>query len=158
MQSLAVTRLNICQKAGLIPWLAGNQFFAMNDVVRAFQKPLPGTSVGLITLPPGLLLQAIKAGGWIYDGKEYLGRPGHLCQIRICQSRRKGSDVEVDKPGFTRVKMLVSAAWTPRAQLIEPDGTIETQNRCVLEGRKIALDQSSYSRSVALFKLTDAEV
>ena len=76
--------------AGLILWLAGNQFFAMNDVIGAFQKHHPGTSVGLITLPPGLLLQAIKADGWIHDDKEYRGQPdiyasvslGHLKQLK----------------------------------------------------------------------------
>ncbi len=77
-------------KAGLVLWLAGNQFFAMDDVVGAFQKKHPATSVGLITLPPGLILQAIKAGGWIFDGKEYPGQPdiyasvnlGHLKQLK----------------------------------------------------------------------------
>jgi hypothetical protein len=62
-------------KAGLILWLAGNQFFAMDDVIGAFQKRDPAISVGLITLPPGLLLQAIKAGGWVYEGKEYRRSP-----------------------------------------------------------------------------------
>ena len=46
--------------------------------------------MGLITLPPGLLLQAIKAGGWIYQDKEYRGEPdiyasvnlGHLQQLK----------------------------------------------------------------------------
>jgi ABC-type molybdate transport system substrate-binding protein len=77
-------------KAGLVLWLAGNQFFAMDDVIGAFQKHDPAISVGLITLPPGLLLQAIKAGGWIYDDKEYRGQPdiyasvslGHLKQLK----------------------------------------------------------------------------
>ena len=77
-------------KAGLVLWLAGNQFFAMDDVIGAFDKNDPGVSVGLITLPPGLLLQAIKAGGWVYDGKQYRGEPdiyasvnlGHLQQLK----------------------------------------------------------------------------
>lgn len=43
-------------KSGLVLWLAGNQFFAMDNVIGAFQKHDPGVSVGLITLPPGLLL------------------------------------------------------------------------------------------------------
>jgi len=62
-------------KAGLILWLAGNQFFAMDDVIGAYQKQHPGTGVGLITLPPGLLLQAIKTGGWTYADKNYRGLP-----------------------------------------------------------------------------------
>ncbi|HZT25072.1 MAG TPA: substrate-binding domain-containing protein [Pseudolabrys sp.] len=77
-------------KAGLVLWLAGNQFFAMDDVVAAFQNGHPSTSIGLITLPPGLLLQAIKAGGWLYGGNAYRGRPdiyasvnlGHLKQLK----------------------------------------------------------------------------
>jgi ABC-type molybdate transport system substrate-binding protein len=77
-------------KADLVLWLAGNQFFAMDDVVHAFQKARPAVTVGLITLPPGLLLQAIKAGGWIYMDKDFRGLPdvyasvnmGHLRQLK----------------------------------------------------------------------------
>ena len=78
------------QDAAVILGLAGNQFFAMDDVVRAFQRQNPGLAVGLITLPPGLLLEAILAGGWTYNGREYRGLPdvyasvnlGHLKQLR----------------------------------------------------------------------------
>ncbi len=78
------------REAGLILWLAGNQFFAMDDVVGAFQKQNPGTAVGLITLPPGLLLSAIEKGGWSYAGRTYPGRPdvyssvnlGHLKKLK----------------------------------------------------------------------------
>jgi ABC-type molybdate transport system substrate-binding protein len=81
---------HMASDAGLVLWVAGNQFFAMDDVVGAFQKAHPGVSVGLITLPPGLILAAIQAGGWIYDGKEYHGTPdiyasvnlGHLRQLK----------------------------------------------------------------------------
>ena len=84
------TALELMPKSELVLWLAGNQFFAMDEVVSAFQRKRPGTSVGLITLPPGLLLQAIKAGGWTYDGKKYPGGPdiygsvslGHLKELR----------------------------------------------------------------------------
>ena len=76
--------------AGLVLWLAGNQFFAMDDVVRAFQRQSPGIAVGLITLPPGLLLEAIEKGGWSYQGKRYAGQPdvyasvslGHLKKLK----------------------------------------------------------------------------
>jgi len=60
-------------KAELILWLAGNQFFAMDDVVKAFQQKNPGTRVGLITLPPGLILNAILGSGWVYEGNDYPG-------------------------------------------------------------------------------------
>ncbi len=83
----AFTRMDT---AGVILWVAGNQFFAMDDVVGSYRKQHPAASVGLITLPPGLLLQAIKAGGWTYDGATYRGRPdiyasvnlGHLRQLK----------------------------------------------------------------------------
>jgi ABC-type molybdate transport system substrate-binding protein len=90
--SVAIGReaLEQMPKAALILWLAGNQFFAMDDVVGAFRKHDPAISVGLITLPPGLLLQAIKAGSWVYEDKEYRGQPdiyasvnlGHLQQLK----------------------------------------------------------------------------
>jgi ABC-type molybdate transport system substrate-binding protein len=75
--------------AGLSLWLAGNQFFAMDEVIGAFQEREPAISVGLITLPPGLLLRAIENGGWMYEDKEYRGQPdiyasvslGHLQQL-----------------------------------------------------------------------------
>jgi ABC-type molybdate transport system substrate-binding protein len=70
-------------KANLILWLAGNQFFAMDDVISGFQKDNPATSVGLITLPPGLLLQAIKDGGWLFGDKEYRGRPDIYASVNI---------------------------------------------------------------------------
>jgi len=58
--------------------------------LAAFRKGRPGASIGLITLPPGLLLQAIKSGAWNYDGKEYRGLPdvyasvnlGHLIELK----------------------------------------------------------------------------
>jgi ABC-type molybdate transport system substrate-binding protein len=75
--------------ADLVLWVAGNQFFAMDEVVGAFQKSHPGVTVGLITLPPGLLLSAIEGGGWSYNGKAYRCAPdvyasvnlGHLRQL-----------------------------------------------------------------------------
>jgi ABC-type molybdate transport system substrate-binding protein len=76
--------------ADLVLWVAGNQFFAMDEVIGAFRKAHPGVTVGLITLPPGLILSAIQGGGWIYNGKEYRGTPdiyasvnlGHLKQLK----------------------------------------------------------------------------
>ena len=85
------------QDAELILWLAGNQFFAMDDVVRAFQSANRGIDVGLITLPPGLLLTAIERNGWTYEGKEYAGRPdvyasvnlGHLRKLKQLEMMRE---------------------------------------------------------------------
>lgn len=71
------------QDAKLVLWLAGNQFFAMDDVIAAFQKQAPGTSVGLITLPPGLILGAIEAGGWTYGGRHYPGLPDVYASVNL---------------------------------------------------------------------------
>jgi hypothetical protein len=71
------------REAQVVLWLAGNQFFAMDDVVRAFQKQNAGISVGLITLPPGLLLEAIEKGGWVYGGTEYPGLPDVYASVNL---------------------------------------------------------------------------
>jgi ABC-type molybdate transport system substrate-binding protein len=69
--------------AKVILWLAGNQFFAMDDVVKAFQHANPGMDVGLITLPPGLIMQAILAGSWIYEGVSYPGQPDVYASVNL---------------------------------------------------------------------------
>jgi ABC-type molybdate transport system substrate-binding protein len=69
--------------AGLILWVAGNQFFAMDKVIGGFQRSEPGLSVGLITLPPGLILAAILGGGWIYNGREYRFTPDVYASVNL---------------------------------------------------------------------------
>ena len=70
--------------AKLVLWLAGNQFFAMEDVVHAFQRMNPDVgSVAVITLPPGLLLNAIQRGGWTYHGKDYPMQPDIYASVDI---------------------------------------------------------------------------
>ena len=76
------------KEAKLVLWLAGNQFFAMDEVVRSFQKEHPGTEVGLITLPPGLLLDAILGGGWVFNGKEYPGLPDVYASVNLGHLKR----------------------------------------------------------------------
>jgi ABC-type molybdate transport system substrate-binding protein len=69
--------------AGLILWVAGNQFFAMDKVIGEFQRGDPGLSVGLITLPPGLILSAILGGGWTYNGHEYRFTPDVYASVNL---------------------------------------------------------------------------
>jgi ABC-type molybdate transport system substrate-binding protein len=69
--------------AHLVLWLAGNQFFAMDGIIAAFQQINPTISVGLITLPPGLLLQAIQSGGWVYQGKQYREQPDIYASVNL---------------------------------------------------------------------------
>jgi ABC-type molybdate transport system substrate-binding protein len=79
---------HMASDANLVVWVAGNQFFAMDDVIGAFQKAHPGISVGLITLPPGLILTAIEAGGWSYDGKEYRCTPDVYASVNLGHLQR----------------------------------------------------------------------
>lgn len=82
----AMARMNT--QANLILWLAGNQFFAMDHVVHEFQRQNPGVEVGLITLPPGLLVEAILRGGWIFEGREYPGLPDVYASVNLAHLKR----------------------------------------------------------------------
>ena len=70
--------------ANLTMWLAGNQFFAMEDVIRSFQKTHPEVgNVAVITLPPGIVLKAITKGGWNYEGKDYAMQPDIYASVDL---------------------------------------------------------------------------
>lgn len=80
----ALARMNADSK--LTMWIAGNQFFAMEDVIHRFQKAAPKVgNVAVITLPPGLILKAILAGGWRYDGKDYVMQPDLYASVNLAQ-------------------------------------------------------------------------
>ncbi|MEO6975481.1 MAG: substrate-binding domain-containing protein [Gallionella sp.] len=80
--STALGKIN--SDANLVMWLAGNQFFAMEDVIHAFQKAHPEIgNVAVITLPPGILLNAIVAGGWSYEGKDYAMEPDIYASVNM---------------------------------------------------------------------------
>ncbi len=56
--------LEIADSADLILFMAGNQFMVMDEIVSAFQKKHPEiTRIFYETLPPGLELRQILAGG-----------------------------------------------------------------------------------------------
>lgn len=80
--SAALANMNTDAKLTL--WVAGNQFFAMEEVIRTFQKIHPEVGhVGLITLPPGVILKAINAGGWNYEGKDYAMQPDIYASVDL---------------------------------------------------------------------------
>ena len=83
-----VAALEKMHAADLSLWVAGNQFFAMDEVIGRFQKAHPGLTVGLITLPPGLILAAILGGGWSYDGKDYAGTPDIFASVNLGHLRQ----------------------------------------------------------------------
>jgi ABC-type molybdate transport system substrate-binding protein len=70
--------------AKLTMWLAGNQFFAMEDVIHRFQKTHPHVgNVAVITMPPGMIVNAILAGGWRYQGKDYPMQPDLYASVDL---------------------------------------------------------------------------
>lgn len=83
-------------KTGFNIWLAGNQFFAMEAVIKSFQKNHRNV-VGVITMPPGKVLNAILSGGWVYAGKEYAMTPDvfgmvDMGSLQKLKSAGKGRD------------------------------------------------------------------
>lgn len=88
IQQGAAALEHMTSDANLVVWVAGNQFFAMDEVIGAFQEAYPGISVGLITLPPGLILAAIEAGGWRYGGREYRCTPDVYASVNLGHLQR----------------------------------------------------------------------
>jgi ABC-type molybdate transport system substrate-binding protein len=76
--------------ADLAVWVAGNQFFAMPGVIGAFRAHRPGVTVGLMTLPPGLILQAIQAHGWSYRDAKLAVHPDIYATVSLAQLRDTG--------------------------------------------------------------------
>jgi len=115
-------------EAKLILWLAGNQFFAMDDVVRAFQRQNPGLPVGLITLPPGLLVDAILGGGWSYEGRDYPGAPDVYASVNLGHLKRLKAAGRMDQYAVymhNEIEIMV-AKGNPKAikgikDLVRPD-------------------------------------
>ncbi|MDH3328242.1 MAG: substrate-binding domain-containing protein [Desulfobulbaceae bacterium] len=59
--------LELAEQADLVLFMAGNQFMAMEEIITAFQQEYPEVSnIFYETLPPGLELRQIMAGGAIY--------------------------------------------------------------------------------------------
>jgi ABC-type molybdate transport system substrate-binding protein len=73
--------------ADLTVWVAGNQFFAMTRVIGDFQAQHPGLRVGLITLPPGMILKAIQAHGWSLGDARLTLHPDVFATVSIAQLR-----------------------------------------------------------------------
>jgi hypothetical protein len=68
--------LEAAERADLVLFMAGNQFMAMADLVAAFRRAHP--EIGAIfyeTLPPGLELKQILAGGAVFKNRPLEVRP-----------------------------------------------------------------------------------
>ncbi len=68
--------LEILNKAQLVLFMAGNQFMVMDDLIRLFQERHPEVEyIFYETLPPGLELKQILAGGAFFKGEAITGSP-----------------------------------------------------------------------------------
>jgi ABC-type molybdate transport system substrate-binding protein len=66
--------LDVLETADLRVFMAGNQFFVMPELLRAFQARHPEVrKVFYATLPPGLLLKWILAGTAVFQGRPLRG-------------------------------------------------------------------------------------
>jgi ABC-type molybdate transport system substrate-binding protein len=62
--------LEIADEADLVLFMAGNQFMVMKEIVSAFKEEYPDIKkIFYETLPPGLELKQILAGGAIFRGR-----------------------------------------------------------------------------------------
>ena len=62
--------LNIADRADLVLFMAGNQFMVMPKILAAFQQEYPEIkNICYETLPPGLELKQIIAGGYSFQGR-----------------------------------------------------------------------------------------
>lgn len=116
------------QETSLVLWLAGNQFFAMDDVIHSFQKQHPGMAIGLVTMPPGLILKAIQAGGWRYGGKDYPGLPDIYASVNLghLQALKKSGLMDSYAVYMHNELQLMTAKGNPKnihtiADLARPD-------------------------------------
>ncbi|NOZ77129.1 MAG: ABC transporter substrate-binding protein, partial [Euryarchaeota archaeon] len=68
--------LEYAEDADLVLFMAGNQFMAMEELLESFQERHPGVErIFYETLPPGLELRQILAGGARFQDRIIPGRP-----------------------------------------------------------------------------------
>ncbi|MEB3205093.1 MAG: substrate-binding domain-containing protein [Candidatus Sericytochromatia bacterium] len=106
-----ISALSAMASADLVVWVAGNQYFAMDAVMAGFRAKHPGTSIGLLTLPPGLLLDALEAGGLRYGGRTWPGRPdvyGTVGQGYLDRLRKGGFAQECRTYAHNELQLMVA--------------------------------------------------
>ncbi len=97
-------------KTGLNIWLAGNQFFAMEAVVHAFQKQHHDI-VGVITMPPGKVMKAILAGGWTFKDKDYAMTPDTFGMVDMGSMQKlKGAGKGLDYMTYMHNQLVLMVA------------------------------------------------
>ncbi|AEA46934.1 molybdate ABC transporter substrate-binding protein [Archaeoglobus veneficus] len=67
--------IEYADNADLILFMAGNQFMVMDELIRAFQDEYGVERIFYETLPPGMMLKQILAGGAVFRDKIITGTP-----------------------------------------------------------------------------------
>ena len=70
-----IHNIEFVNNAELVLFMAGNQFMVMDELIKAFQGEYGVERIFYETLPPGLLLKQILAGGAIFKGRTLPGKP-----------------------------------------------------------------------------------
>jgi ABC-type molybdate transport system substrate-binding protein len=112
-------RMEQADRVGLILFMAGNQFMALPDLVDAFLRENPGAEpVAYETLPPGLELAQILAGGAWFGERLLTGRPDVYTAVSEEAMRtliRKGLAFEGEPFVYLRNRLgIMVAAGNPK--------------------------------------------
>lgn len=76
--------LALADRADLVLFMAGNQFMVMPELIAAFQKEYPDVrNIYYETLPPGLELKQILAGGAVFRGEPINAFPDIYSAVNI---------------------------------------------------------------------------
>ena len=81
--------LKFADSADLVLFVAGNQFMVMEELLGAFQSQYPGIKrIFYETLPPGLELKQILAGGAIFTDKIIDVRPDVYASVSVTAMKK----------------------------------------------------------------------
>ena len=113
-------RMEEADRAGLILFMAGNQFMALPDLVQAFLGECPGAEpVAYESLPPGLELAQILAGGAWFGERLFTGLPDVYTAVSWDAMEtliRKGLARDGDPFVYLRNRLgIMVAAGNPKA-------------------------------------------
>ena len=89
--------LEIATKADLVLFMAGNQFMAMDEIITAFQQKHPEVrKIYYETLPPGLELKQILAGGAVFQDQILTVHPDVYSSVNLkaMQQLQAGGHIE----------------------------------------------------------------
>jgi molybdate transport system substrate-binding protein len=93
--------LEIAAEADLVLFMAGNQFMAMPDLIEAFRRRHPGIEkIFYETLPPGLALKQILAGGAVFGDRLLDVPPDVYTSVNLKAMQRLVDAGHVEADGY----------------------------------------------------------